>query len=101
VFVRCRKYDAHDGGPPIDYSNPLETERLPRPGAPALAATICFQSEPGRECYFHAAARVAHCGDHFVWELPPPPGCQAAYCAAMLPAEVQLEVFVTKEGGGH
>ena len=80
-------YSDDDGGPPWDFAEGMPAGRLPAPGDPALRATACFQSNPGHECWDHAAVEVAACGGgRYAWRLPPAPNCAAGYCAAAPPA---------------
>ena len=53
--------DGGDGGPPDAYAVPFPVANLPVPGDAALTATVCFNGPD--ECDFHAAVRVAHCGN--------------------------------------
>jgi hypothetical protein len=75
-----------DGGPARFYD--AGGFVLPARGSAAAEATVCFDDGVGA-CDFHMKVKVANCGDHLRYELPPVPYCSSgaglAYCADHAP----------------
>ena len=76
----------HDGGPDRFFDR--GGFQMPAPGSAAVDATVCFDDNVG-PCDFHMAIRVANCGDHYRFALPPVHYCSSgaglAYCADHCP----------------
>lgn len=66
------------------------------PTGTSTQATVCFDDGVG-PCDFHMAIRVANCGDHYRFLLPPVPYCSGgaglAYCAAHVPKPISTKVL--------
>eukprot|EP01045_Picozoa_sp_COSAG04_P025358 COSAG04_NODE_3315_length_2942_cov_1.361942_1_plen_283_part_00 len=83
-------WSADDGGPPREYEVSARVDQFP-PAGGGRDATVCFDDGVG-PCDYHMAIRVANCGDHLRFELPPVPYCNSgpglAYCVGPVPPGV-------------
>jgi hypothetical protein len=74
------------GQPGYHYATPAAAGALPPPaGQPPAAGTVCFSRNGGYNntaCYNSTPVRSVGCGTFALWELPPAPLCNYAYCLA-------------------
>ena len=74
------------GQPGYEYATPAAAGALPPPaGQPPAAAFVCFDEGSSHNtltCGLPTPVRSVGCGAFALWELPPTPGCDRAYCLA-------------------
>ena len=70
------------GQPGYHYATPPAEGALPPPaGQPPAAAMACFDNDFAT-CYSPTRVMSVGCGAFTLWELPPTPTCNLAYCLA-------------------